>query len=98
MIDLLQKQMEELNNKQIKLEREIAYLNTLIPNTFNGSELSQSMEFKKLTYAKGKLNDRLKSCNKERYELGIKISAITRSIYGDEGADKAAFWVRKVSK
>lgn len=96
----LENQTNELDTKYYKLEREIVYVDKML-DELNYSkfeiENKQPVEIRKLLYARGKLQERLQDCNKKRYDLGVTLSKLRRSLYGDNSGDMTEYFARKVS-
>ncbi|QPG76819.1 hypothetical protein FOA43_004213 [Brettanomyces nanus] len=92
----LNKSMRKLSTKIHKLEREIDVVDQLIPETYDGSALSQSLQYKKLNFARGKLEDKCEALKKKRYEMSILVNTKYKNFYGYNGADRAQYWVSNV--
>ena len=94
----LQNLADELKRLTIqisKLRREIEVVDELTPETYQGSPLAQSMDYKKLKFARGKLNDKREVLKKKRYELEIKMNNKLKHIYGSTDSDRAQYWAAK---
>lgn len=87
----LNRTMDKLSDKIDKIDREINVLNELIPDTFDGSEVSQTSDYKKLSYAREKLEERSQELKKQRYELSIRVNRKFRNTYGYNAAE--SYWI-----
>lgn len=96
----LESQSNELDTKYLKLEREIAYIEEMLSGLkYNGlePEITCSVEIRKLLYAKGKLEERLQDAKKKRYDVGVTLIKLRRSLYGDNSGDMTEYFARNVS-
>lgn len=92
-IAALEADLNTTETKHYKLEREIACVDDLL----NKISDRHSVEFKKLNYAREKLEERLLTAKKDRYTIGIKLNKLRRKLYGDNGGDMTEYFARKVS-
>lgn len=92
-ITSLESQFDQLNRKYYKLEREILYVDEMLSHQHS----SKTLESQKLSYARGKLMDRLQSTKKERYDIGVSLSKLRRKVYGDDSGDMTEYFARNVS-
>lgn len=86
-------QLNSLDTKRVKLQKEIEYVDKLL----QGLELDDSLEVQKLRYARGKLQDRLMDAQKDKYDVGVKVSKYRRKLYGEESGVLTEYFARKVS-
>ncbi|GAV29590.1 hypothetical protein PMKS-003091 [Pichia membranifaciens] len=95
----LESQSDDLDKKYFKLEREIAYVKEMLSGmNYNGYEAANSsVEARKLLYAKGKLEERLQDAKKKRYDVGVTLIKLRRSLYGDNSGDMTGYFARNVS-
>ncbi|OWB71802.1 hypothetical protein B5S31_g1496 [[Candida] boidinii] len=93
-VNEMTRQFNDLDHKIFKIERELNFLEDIIPK--NISESRQSIEIKKLIFARSKLFERYESLKKERYMLSIKLNTRWKKLYGNDG-EKTQFWIRNVT-
>lgn len=95
----LESQADDLDTRYFKLEREIAYVKEMLSGiNYNGYEAANaSVEVRKLLYAKGKLEERLQDTKKKRYDVGVTLIKLRRSLYGDNSGDMTEYFARNVS-
>ncbi|ODV88135.1 hypothetical protein CANARDRAFT_26295 [[Candida] arabinofermentans NRRL YB-2248] len=96
-LEELNKQFDQLALKIHKIGKEIKFLDDIIPPSTSPTA-DQSIEYQKLVYARSKLFKKAETLKKEKYELGIKLNNRFKKVYGVNGADKAQYWIRGVSK
>ncbi|KAI0461143.1 hypothetical protein LJB42_001158 [Komagataella kurtzmanii] len=93
----LQEKHEELVNQILKIERELEFVDSLLPSGSNYLNTPEGKQLAKLKVARDKLFDKCELLKKEKYELSIKINYKWKKIHGIDGSDKTEFWVRGVS-
>ncbi|ANZ75020.1 BA75_02215T0 [Komagataella pastoris] len=93
----LQEKHEELVNQILKIERELEFVDGLLPSGSNYLNTPEGKQLAKLKVARDKLFDKCELLKKEKYELSIKINYKWKKIHGIDGSDKTEFWVRGVS-
>ncbi|TID14463.1 hypothetical protein CANINC_004751 [Pichia inconspicua] len=89
----LESDLATTETKHYKLEREIVCVDDLL----NKITDRHSVEYKKLNYARAKLEERLLTAKKDRYTIGIKLNKLRKKLYGDNGGDMTEYFARKVS-
>jgi len=87
--------LKQLTVQINKLRREIEVVDELMPDTYEGSPLAQSIDYKKLKFAREKLHEKREALKKKRYELEIKINNKLKHIYGSADSDRAQYWAAK---
>lgn len=92
-ISQLELQFNELNTKYYKLEKEINYVDEIL----SSENSSKSIQYQKLSFARGKLMDKLQTVKKERYDIGVVISKLRRKVNGDDSGDMTQYFARNVS-
>lgn len=99
-ISKLEERFNDLETKSFKLERESLYVDQMLSNLgysgLNNRE-NASVEIQKLIYARGKLQERLQAAKKERYDTGVTLSKLRRTLYGDNSGDMTEYFARNVS-
>ncbi|VEU19554.1 DEKNAAC100288 [Brettanomyces naardenensis] len=97
-IDLIKLQqldssMTAITSKISKMQKELHVLDELLPDTYDGSEVSQTLEYKKLKFARDRLDEKCETLKKQRYELCIKINNRLKKVYGSNESDRSHYWV-----
>lgn len=87
--------LKQLTAQINKLRREIEVVDELMPDTYEGSPLAQSIDYKKLKFAREKLNEKREALKKKRYEFEIKMNNKLKRIYGSADSDRAQYWAAK---
>lgn len=95
-IDEMTREMKELTHNITKIRKELDVVDDLIPDTYEGSTIAKSMDYKKLKFAREKLYDKYETLKKEHYELEIKLNNKLKHVYGYNGADRAQYFASNV--